>query len=229
MIAFQSKKANRTVVKAKAAAVKKTDQNMKKDKSKEKKVTYQCHWCWRENRHRRDVCKFQPGGEWHDPAKHLPQKPKPAGWKDRPELQKTKAKANAVKDLNKEFDNDAKKEESETEEGTSDEESSVGKQVARRVKIKQKGKKVCKAKVYKAGIPPNAQSKTYFASNKEKRGKGWRQNVFNDSGSDLNLVGRDKAARDKVIVHEKEEKMEVEDVQGNEVKVSGIAEYYVAN
>ena len=90
----------------------------------------------------------------------------PPWWKDKPDLQRTKNKAKCVTDLNKQFEETAK--ESETE-GTSDEKnSSVDKHVARRVKIKQR---VCKARVYKAGIPTNAQSKFYFASNKEKRGK----------------------------------------------------------
>ena len=73
MIAFQSEKANRTLVKSKVAAVK--DQIKKKEKGKERKVTSQCNWCWKENVNRRDVCRFAPGGELHDPEKY-PQKPK---------------------------------------------------------------------------------------------------------------------------------------------------------
>ena len=85
-----------------------------------------------------------------------------------------------------------------------------------------------KEKVRKAGISPNAQSKTYYASNKKKKGTEWEQNIFNDSGADLNLVGGAKAEKDKVTLYEPPEKMEVEDVQGNEVKISGIEEYYIA-
>ena len=52
---------------------------------------------------------------------------------------------------------------------------------------------------------------------------------FNNSGANLDLVGGAKAKKDKVNIYDPPEKMDVEDVQGNQVKISGIAEYYVAN
>ena len=42
-------------------------------------------------------------------------------------------------------------------------------------------------------------------------------------------MGGAKAEKEKVKVYEPPEKMDIEDVQGNKVKISGIAEYYVAN
>ena len=42
-------------------------------------------------------------------------------------------------------------------------------------------------------------------------------------------MGGAKAEKDKVKVYKPPEKMDVEDVQGNEVKISGIAECYVAD
>ena len=133
MIAFQSKKANRqqVVKNPKVAAVK--DQGKKKEKGK--KVTAQCNWCWKENGHRSDVCRFGPGGELHDPVK-FPQKERPPWWKDKPELQVTKKKAKCVSDLNKKFEETARQSENE---GTSDEENStVERHVVNRVKVKQR-------------------------------------------------------------------------------------------
>ena len=65
-----------------------------------------------------------------------------------------------------------------------------------RMRNKNKTKKVLTAKIRKAGIPPNAQSKTHYAANKKKTGKEWEQNFFNDSGADLNLVGGARAEKD---------------------------------
>ena len=45
------------------------------------------------------------------------------------------------------------------------------------------------------------------------------QNVFNNFSSDIDLIGGSKAEKDKVKVFKPPEKMDVEDVQGNQVKI----------
>ena len=145
-----------------------TKPEKKNNKSKEKKeVTSQCTWCWRENGHRSDKCRKQPGGDWYD--EKAAKKTKPSKWVDRPDLQTSKKVKSARRHLGKEMEE--KKQESETEDATSDDDQTVSPQVVNLVRLrnKNKTKKVLKAKIRKAGIPQSAQSKLYYASNKNKK------------------------------------------------------------
>ena len=186
-----------------------------KNQSKKKKVHSQCSWCYRENNHKTDVCRFGPGGSQYDPVK-FPQKEKPAGWVDRPELQVTKKKADKVKaNLGDRFEA-AAAEQSDNEATSEDEQASGVQRHANKVTLKKSANRVTvkktakKAKVYSVTKrPPNAQSKFYYMSDEQRRGKTKRQCVFADSGSDLNLAGKKKANRDQVTIHPVEEKLEV--------------------
>ena len=84
----------------------------------------------------------------------------------------TKKVKSARRDLGKELE-EAKPEESESDGATSNYDQMVSTQVAKTVRLKGKGRtlKAKKAKVMKANIPQNTQSKMYYASNQKKKGK----------------------------------------------------------
>ena len=92
---------------------------------------------------------------------------------------------------------------------TSDEEQNVSKHVTKTVKLKARKVSV----IQKAKITQNIQSKIMYTSNQMSEGKEWEQNIFDDSGSDLDLVGAEKVAKDGVETIKNMEKMDVENVQ----------------
>ena len=109
---------------------------------------------------------------------------------------------------------------------SSEEEQNVSSQVAKSARIVKKARSVKVIK--KATVPVDIQNKIMYGATEREEGNYWELNDFNDSGSDFDLVGAEKAAKDVVRIVTEILQLDVEDVQVNPVKIVGVAEYFVA-